>query len=279
MSATASLTTSITALRRQFAIYKAVAGTVPKQFLAYSLWVWVGMLSQIVRTTIFVFFWRAVYSDTTSLGGLNYAQTITYILLAQLLAPLLNGDVISDIGYLIRSGDIVIELVRPVDLQLGRYSKALAWSGVVFIFQLPLLTISLIFFGLQLPGDPLVWLCFAISMILGHGVLFCFNWLFAAVAFYSTEVWGLDNLQSAVNSFFGGELIPLVMMPGWLQTIAGFLPFAQGLYVPVGILSGTLALGNVPRLWLIQIVWLVGLAISSRLFFNFAVRKVTIQGG
>jgi ABC-type uncharacterized transport system permease subunit len=35
----------------------------------------------------------------------------------------------------------------------------------------------------------------------------------------------------------------------------------------------------VPGLWLVQIAWLVGLLILSRLVYKLAIRKVTVQGG
>jgi len=86
-------------------------------------------------------------------------------------------------------------------------------------------------------------------------------------------------LREGVAVFFSGALVPLVMMPGWLRTIANGLPFAQGLYVPVAFLSGTLRVSDAPGAWLVQLVWLIGLIVVSRLVFGVAVRKVTIQGG
>jgi ABC-2 type transport system permease protein len=74
-------------------------------------------------------------------------------------------------------------------------------------------------------------------------------------------------------------LIPLVMLPAWLQSIAYMLPFAQGTFVPISLLSGVTPLADAPRLWLIQIAWIIGLYIASRVVFNIAVRKVTVQGG
>ena len=56
-------------------------------------------------------------------------------------------------------------------------------------------------------------------------------------------------------------------------------PFAQGVYVPIALLSGVLPLSDAPRLLLIQCVWLAGMLIVSRGFFNIAVRRITIQGG
>jgi ABC-2 type transport system permease protein len=89
----------------------------------------------------------------------------------------------------------------------------------------------------------------------------------------------LAVLRFGVATFFSGSLVPLAMMPGWLQNLTLALPFAQALYVPVSLLSGITPLSQLPRIWLVQIVYLLVLAFLSRLVFRVAVRKVTVQGG
>jgi ABC-2 type transport system permease protein len=103
--------------------------------------------------------------------------------------------------------------------------------------------------------------------------------MFACLAFYVTETWGLSVVRVAAGSFFSGAIMPLVMMPGWLQNLAASLPFAQAMAVPVSFLSGISTFAEAPRVWAIQIVWLLGLLVLSRMVFNVAVRKVTVQGG
>jgi ABC-2 type transport system permease protein len=49
--------------------------------------------------------------------------------------------------------------------------------------------------------------------------------------------------------------------------------------VPVSLLSGITPLAEAPRLWLIQLSWLLGLLLASRTVFSVALRKVTVQGG
>jgi ABC-2 type transport system permease protein len=94
-----------------------------------------------------------------------------------------------------------------------------------------------------------------------------------------TETWGLSVVRVGAGSFFSGALVPLVMMPGWLQNVVAAMPFAQALAVPISFLSGIATLADAPRIWLIQLVWLVSMLVLSRAVFNLAVRKVTVQGG
>lgn len=269
----------IQSLRRSFSIYSAIAAIAAKTRLAYNMWVWADFVVTAVSMVVFVYFWRAVYEGTSSIGGLVLSQTITYILLARLLSPLVETRTIFFFGFMIRQGQIAVELTRPLDLQARIMVERFAELLVFLIQRLPLFLIAWIFFGLRLPADPALWLAFFISLVLGQVVLFLFDWMFACLAFYVTETWGLSVVRVGAGSFFSGALVPLVMMPGWLQKIAGAMPFAQALSVPVSFLSGISTIADAPRIWLVQIVWLILLFILSRIVFRFAVRQVTVQGG
>ena len=269
----------IHALRRQARIYGAFAAMAAKQALAYNYSVLVQYFLQILSMIIYIYFWRAVYSSATTLGGLTLTQTINYILLARILAPLLNTYTIFSFGFRIRNGDFALEFVRPVDFLTRQYVEHLTGVGFFFVQAIPLFTLAWLAFGLQLPASPAVWLAFAISVWLGQSALFFFDWILACLAFYTTETWGLTMVREGVAAFFSGALVPLAMMPGWLQQAASAMPFAQAVAVPIALLSGLTPLADAPRVWLVQALWLVGLAVASRLIFNKAARQVTVQGG
>ena len=267
------------ALRRRAAGYAAIAAAVPKVYLAYSLWVWVSLILNTIALTILVFFWQAVYSNTTTIGGLDLQTTLNYILLAQVFLPLNNMNMIFEMGYNLREGGIAHVLLRPLDLEFSYYVQSFATLAVDLILQIPLMLVAMFIFHLQWPADPRVWVAFIFSALLGHSVLFFFDFTLGCLTFYTTEVWGLGVLVFGIGLFLSGSLIPLAMLPPGLQNLVYALPFAQALYVPLSLLSGIEPLSAAPRLWLIQAAWLVGLLIISRLMFKLAVRKVTVQGG
>jgi ABC-2 type transport system permease protein len=269
----------IHSLRRNVNIYRAIGATEAKAGLAYNWWVWADFVLSIFSMVIFVYFWNAVYADTTTLGGLTLNDTINYILIARILSPLVESRLIFFFGFMIRTGQVAVELTRPVDMQGRVAMEGYARLGVSMIQRIPLFLIAVLFLGLELPTDPAQWVAFAVTLLLGGLVLFMFDWLFACLAFYVTETWGLSVVRVALGSFFSGALVPLAMMPLWLQKIAAILPFAQALSVPVSFLSGITPVSEAPRALVIQFIWLIVLTIASRWFFNIAIRKVTVQGG
>lgn len=269
----------IQAVRERLSVYGSIAGMAAKVRLAYNMWVWSDFVVTTISMFVFVYFWRAVYSGTATLGGMDLSQTITYILLARLLSPLVETRTIFFLGFLIRQGQIAVELTRPLDMQVRVVVETFAELLVFLLQRLPLFFLAWLVFGMRLPSNPALWGAFFLSLVLGQGIIFLFDWMFACLAFYVTETWGLSVVRVGVGSFFSGALIPLAMMPGWLQQVAAAMPFAQALSVPVSFLSGTTPLADAPRIWLVQVIWLLALVILSRLVFTVSIRKVTVQGG
>lgn len=266
-------------LRRQAAIYGAIAATVPKRFLAFQIWFWVSLILGTIEMMILVFFWRAVYGQTATLGGLSLDQTLTYILLAQVFGALTDQDLIWEFGYQLREGGIAHMLLRPVGFQTSYYVQALANLAMRLILQLPMALVATLAFGLRWPTDPAAWGVFIVSALLGYTALFFFHWLLASLTFYTTEVWGLGVLVFGMTRFFSGALVPLAIMPAWLRTVVLAIPFAQSLAIPLNFLSGITPVDQAPAIWLSQLAWVAGLGLASQLFFSVAIRKVTVQGG
>ena len=260
-------------------VYSAVLAAVPKFYTAYRAWVWMEFVVQILAMVVLYFFWQAVYANGGTLGGLNFQQTINYVMIAQMLMPLVENRLIFNFGSMIREGQIAIDLLRPLDMQARFYVDAVGTLFLNLLLKAPLLIIAVLFFQVQLPHDLPTWLVFLVALVLGHGILFFFDWIFACLAFYSTETWGLSVVRIAVVTFFSGAVVPLQMMPDWLRSIANGLPFAQSVYVPVSFLSGVAPVSAALPTWLVQLLWLIGLGVTSRVVFNVSLRRVTVQGG
>jgi ABC-2 type transport system permease protein len=259
--------------------YAALAAMVAKTFLAFNGVVWMRILQSLVGLVVFVYLWRAIYANSTNFGGLAFETTIGYIMLARIFQPLGNFDLIFDFGNQLHSGGIVHLLVRPLDIQLAYYVQGLATLGLALARQLPVALVALLVFGLRWPTDPLAWGVFALSALLGRSVLFYLDWMLACVTLYVTEPWGLWVACLGLTTFLGGGLVPLVMMPDWLRLIVQNTPFAQAIYVPISLLSGVAPLSEAPRLLLIQLAWVAGMAVLSRWVFAVAIRRITVQGG
>lgn len=128
-----------------------------KRRLVYSLWFWSDFISTIGMMVIYIFFWKAVYSQTQTLGGLALDQTITYMLMARILAPLVETRMIFGFGFMIREGAVAMELTRPMDFQSRFLVEHLAETASMLVMRIPVFLIAWLLMGMQLPTDPGLW--------------------------------------------------------------------------------------------------------------------------
>jgi ABC-2 type transport system permease protein len=267
-------------LYRRVLLNRGLFKAAVKQSLAYPMSLWLNFFAQALMIVISVYFWKAVYANQSEIGGMNLNKTINYMILSQMLSQMVQQTLIGTFGELVRHGSIGIELLRPVDLQWRYYFQDFALFFVmIFLHTIPLGLFAVVFFHFQITVSIKVWMCFILSIMLGRGIAFFFDWIFTSLTFYTSESWGLYVLHEGITSFFGGAFLPIAMFPGILKKIADCLPFSQSLYIPVSILNGMIPENQIAVYIFRQIIWLLALVIISRVIFSRAVRSVTVQGG
>jgi ABC-2 type transport system permease protein len=246
---------------------------------AYSAWYWAGTFSAIVRLLIIYYFWYAVYENKTTIADLSLHTILTYMVIAFFLEQYVTG-VGQQLAHSIRDGSIAIELLRPYDYLLKLVALDVGDKIAATVRQtLPLLIIAFLFLDVQPPSSLTAGILFAISTVLAIFIGAQFDLFFSIFAFWTINVWGLRVLKGAVITFFSGALIPISFFPDWLQTLSQFLPFQYMVYVPVSIYTGTFTGIYLVYALLLQIFWLIALYGIVRLFWAFAIRKITIFGG
>jgi ABC-2 type transport system permease protein len=98
---------------------------------------------------------------------------------------------------------------------------------------------------------------------------------FAAAAFWLDDAKSSWFLYQKLIFLLGGMLLPLELLPGWLEQAARGLPFWTMAYVPARLLSGHAE----PDLLLVQLSWLVVLASVATYAFRVGERRLQVVGG
>jgi ABC-2 type transport system permease protein len=268
-----------TRLRRAWNVYRSFAVLEWVWVFQYNAWFWVSILRDIISMVIMTAFWRAIYADTATLEGLTLTTTLNYVILARAVGQANTSSVYWVIAQGISKGELELELLRPVDFQLMHLAREFAAWGLNLLRALPALLIALVFFGAHLPSDPLAYLAFFLTFVLGGVMLYFLEFMLGCLGFYTTELWGLSVLRDGVALFFSGALIPLTLLPAAVRDIAALTPFAQALFVPISFLSGVRDPSSLGNAVLVQLVSIVVLGAVSRFVFSRAVRALTVQGG
>ncbi|WP_296978686.1 ABC-2 family transporter protein [Thermobacillus sp. ZCTH02-B1] len=109
-------------------------------------------------------------------------------------------------------------------------------------------------------------------------VAFLLNLAVALLAFWVEETRGMEFVLQKLNFTAGGMLLPLELMPDWLERVCSWLPFRAVLYFPartgVAFDGGTLA-----RFLLAQWGWAAALALLCLFMYRRGVRKLNVNGG
>jgi ABC-2 type transport system permease protein len=208
-------------------------------------------------------------------------DAVTFTFLGQsflMLVEAFGGD--AGISERVRTGDIVTDLYRPVDVQGYYLAQDVGRAGfVAFARGLPPFVIGGLCFHLRTPTDPTVMVAFTVSVLLALLVSFGLRFLVGLSAFWTLDSGGTLALTNVLTIFFSGAIIPIVFFPQWLEAVARALPFAAILQVPLEIFLGKHHGGGLWSVLAIQAAWAAALVAAGRVALSAATRKMVVQGG
>lgn len=221
------------------------------------------LLYWLVSPIVYLSVWTTVANSQGSVNGLTANDFMTYYLTLLIVDNLTSDITIHLLGYKIQDGTLAGELLKPIHpILTNTLVNNLAFKALTLIVLIPIwLGLCLLFrpdFSAVTPlslllAMPMVALGFAISFLLG-AVITC-------VAFWTTRVYSLAEFYWAIVLLFGGQFVPLDLMPPYIQQIAQYLPFQIRLYVPIQIILGRLPAEAIVRDFALGVVWF-GLALA-----------------
>jgi ABC-2 type transport system permease protein len=232
---------------------------------------------------ILAYTYMALWDERPQLGGYDMSQALTYVWLGQALlatCAMMGGGFEDELMERIRTGDVAIDLYRPIDLQmwwlagdLGRAAYQLMARGIA-----PMV-LGALAFPLVLPTSPGIWLAYLVSVTLGVVVSFAVRYLVALSAFWLMDGAGASQIAFLAGLFFSGMLLPLTLFPGLLGEVARALPWSALLQVPADVFLGKHTGWGLVEAFAFQGGWALALLLAGRLVQSVATRRVVVQGG
>ncbi|KOU04328.1 ABC transporter permease [Streptomyces sp. NRRL F-2295] len=264
-------------------LYAVVAAGGFRRYATYRTATAAGVFTNTVFGFIVAYTYTALWDARPRLGGYDASEALTYVWLGQALlmaCAMMGGGFEDELVERIRTGDVAVDLYRPVDLQLwwlagdlGRAAFHLLGRGVV-----PMV-LGALAFDLALPGSPWTWVAFLGSVFLGVVVSFAVRYLVALSAFWLMDGVGAMRIVSLAGLFFSGMLLPLNLFPGLLGEVARALPWSSLLQVPADVFLGKHTGWGLVEAYAFQGGWAVVLLVAGRLVQTAATRRVVVQGG
>lgn len=222
----------------------------------------------------------AITTAGGTLGGYGVAAGVTYAWITQALIGPLQIFTWDELALRVRTGDIAVDLIRPLDLQLQYAAADVGRAVAIFLPRgAPPLAVGALTFGLALPGEPLAYLAGALAVVLGIGISFACRYLVNLAAIWLLDVRGLLTTYVTVSSVLCGLVIPVHWFPGWLATLATATPFPSMLQAPADVLTGRATTADLPGLLAVQAAWLVSTVAAGQIVQRLGTRRLVVQGG
>jgi ABC-2 type transport system permease protein len=178
----------------------------------------------------------------------------------------------------VREGSIATDLMKPINLPLYFFSDGFGQTLLHALLIVPSLLLALFIVHIDVPS-PFVLLAFALSFALGYVVNFLMNFLMNSIAFWTLETFAIQLIIRWVSDLLGGQIVPLIFFPGFLQQIVLALPFAAVYSTPLLIYLGKIPPSAYAAALATQLAWTAGFGILATFVWRGALRRVVVQGG
>ena len=222
-----------------------------------------------------------------SINGMGLTQAVSYLWVGQWIFMIAIPAVTSDTLNKINSGDIGIDLCRPLDLYWHWFANLAASkvSGLLMRGALVLLCgviISLIGFrnvGLGLPASPLHLALFLLSLFGAFVFSASFGMFVTTIRMNVRWGDGPMHLVALTGQILSGGYLPLQIWPDFMQTFLRLQPFASSLDTPARLYTGSVSIHESLLSMLLQLFWIAAFIALGRAIMKRRIKTVVVQGG
>lgn len=215
--------------------YMEVAKITFKTQINYRFDTIISVSLSFVRILLAFMLWSVLFRDKVEIGGFTFSMMISYYIIMSFFRRLDTTDsIVWQLSSEIRDGQFTKYIVRPVKPLL--YFTAICYSKMVFIFGINLIATIIYavvfnkYFVLQ--GNVYVYISAILISILGLNFLILLNYFIAILSFKFLEIGAFNMIKNNILEFLTGTLIPLALVPLWLQNTMKFFPFYYVYYLP-----------------------------------------------
>lgn len=214
---------------------------------------------------------QLVFSHTTELNGWTHSELLAVLGVQAVMAGVIHALIQPNMMRLteeVRDGKLDHALTKPVDAQmLVSVREVQLWQAVDIPIGGVIIAVALV----RLGGDLglLDTLAFAVALVFGAMLLYCFWLVLATGSFWVVRMWFLPELFEGV---FQTGRWPVGIYPDWLRFGITFLvPIAFAITVPAEAVTSRLDW----RTLAFAALFTVAAFAATRWFWRFGLRNYT----
>jgi viologen exporter family transport system permease protein len=237
------------------------------------------MFGMLAEPVIYLVVWSTIARQNGgSVDGLTPEDFAAYYIVWTLVRQM--NIVFTPYGWewRIREGQIAGQLLKPLHPLHYDIADIAGWKVAVIIMWLPIAVVLTLLFHPNLHPTGLEIAVFSVAIWGAYLVRTMNLWLLGLITFWTTRVAAIFELYFVFELLLSGRLVPLQLMPEWVQTVANFLPFKWTFGYPIEALTGNLSTGALFAGLGAQALWTAIGYGAVALVWRRAVRRFTSVG-
>jgi len=238
------------------------------------------MIGMLAEPVIYMVVWSAVATQQGgSVGGYTPGSLAAYYIVWTLVRQMNIAFTPYGWEWRIRQGRLSMSLMRPMHPLHEDVAFFAGWKVVMIILWIPLALALSFFFKPDLHPTLLEGAVFFIAIWMAYLIRTITLSLLGMVTFWTTRVSALFELYFAAELIFSGRLVPLSLMPEWVQQAAWFMPFRWAFGFPIETLVGNMPVNDLFLGLGMQFVWIFFGTILVSQIWKIAIRQFSAVGG
>jgi len=238
------------------------------------------LLYWIVSPIVYLAVWTSIANSKGSVSGYTANDFIVYYMLLLIVDQLTGNIVIHIFPYKIQDGTLSTELTLPIHPVLTNTLVSNVASKVLNIMVLLPVWILLLFI-FKPDFHDVTWQGIALALpiiIISFVIAFLLSAAISSLAFWTTRMYSIHEFYFALFMLCSGQFVPLKLMPPFVQTLAGYLPFQLSLYFPIELIRGALTAQEIVQGYILSAVWLTVAYIGFRLIWRAGLKQYSAVG-
>jgi len=259
--------------------YLTMMRTAIQSQLQYRAATYMYLVGMVAEPVIYLVVWTTIArSHGGQVAGITPGEFAAYYIVWTLVRNM--NIVFTPYGWewRIREGQLSAQLLRP--LHPIHYDIADFAGGKVIwvLLYLPIAAGLTFIFKPTLDVTPLDVVVFFVA-IWGAYLIRTMNlWLLGMVTFWTTRGGAIFQTYMMAELLLSGRLVPLQLMPDWVQGAASWLPFKWTFFFPIEALVGHLSAASLLGGLGMQILWAAIGGCFVWLFWRASVKRYSAVG-
>ena len=260
--------------------YRAGARIGFQRDIQYRTMTFVFLLAFMIEPIIYLAVWQNVaVSQGGSVGGYSVAALAAYYITWTLVRVFNLAFDPYAWEWRIQRGRLNDFLSMPIHPFHRDFSFFIGGKVVWTALWLPVAVVLTLIFRPDFNLSLFNVVAFVVAIWGGFAVRFVLLYLMGLANFWTTRASAVFGVVIAGELLLSGRLVPLSLMPEWVDSLASWLPFKWTFQFPIEVLIGRLASSAVWSGLGAQLLWAAGMGVALWWGWKKAIVKYAAVGG